>query len=87
MPIILVDGVVDGGGLVLRGSLELTNFEPDNGNRMTIFVVLFCLIVFPNVLVDKIDILTFCKLFLASISAAVALVIFLGGFGALLVVV
>ena len=67
MPIILADGVVVGGEVVLRRILELANFEPDKGNRMTIFVVLFCLTVFPNVLVVKIDILTLCKLFLASI--------------------
>ena len=77
-PIIVVDGVVDGGGLVLRGSLELANFEPSNGNRMTIFVVLYCLTVFPNALVVKIDILTLCKLFLASI--------IMGGFSAFYVV-
>ena len=87
VPIILADGVVVGGEVVLRRFLELANFEPGKGNRLTIFVVLICLTVFPNVLVDKIDILTFCKLFLASIGAAVALVIFLGGFGALMIVV
>ena len=87
VPIILADGVVVGGEVVLRRFLELANFEPGKGNRLTIFVVLFCLTVFSYFLVDKIDILTFRKLFLASICAAVALVIFLGGFGALLIVV